>query len=303
MTTVKLSDGNEIKVPFSASDITNKQYYDFIECEKPVYKVTRVSDEAASYELALSEEDYSMHIIEAVSKICGDVSALPFKHGFDFDPNIEGITFGLQLTVRALYFQISGLINQLRPTLNINKNNTVEFDFKGEKYEINNAALVNSARVQADTLGIKAHDLTTGEFVEASMVCKALSAISDRATPNDKHFLDSNLCAILCRKRGEKLPSGVTEREVFISERVKIFEDLDMQTVCNISFFFESTMQVYLTAIVQSIYDNRETRRATAKASKRKQKQTQKQPKSTTATERKTTTKPQSVKVGLQKVV
>jgi len=258
MTTVKLKDGSEIKVPFSASDISNKQYYDFIECEKPVYKVTRVSDEAASYELALSEEDYSIHIINAVSKICGDVSALPFKHGFDFDPNVEGITFGLQLTVRALYFQISGLINQLRPTFDINKNNTVEFEFKGEKYEINNAALVNSARVQADTLGIKAHDLTTGEFVEASMVCKALAAISERATPNDKHFLDANLCAILCRKRGEKLPSGVTEREAFISERVKVFEDLDMQTVCNISFFFESTMQVYLTAIVQSIYDNRE---------------------------------------------
>jgi hypothetical protein len=73
---------------------------------------------------------------------------------------------------------------------------------------------------------------TLGEFATATELYKAYTSMLDGSC-----LALLNVIAVLCRKKGEQLPSLPDEQNDFIQERVEYFKDLDFNTAMNVGFF------------------------------------------------------------------
>jgi len=87
---------------------------------------------------------------------------------------------------------------------------------------------------------------TLGEFSEASQYSDLYGQLE-----NGAYEVLPSLAAILCRRKGEQLPEGDHQREKFIQERAKLFEEkMSMSQLLSIGFFLGGLKRQLMKDIV-----------------------------------------------------
>lgn len=90
---------------------------------------------------------------------------------------------------------------------------------------------------------------TLGEFCEASQYADLYGQLE-----NGAYEVLPSLAAILCRKKGEQIPEGDHEREKFIQERAKLFEEkMSMAQLFSVGFFLDKLKKQLIKDMDQSL--------------------------------------------------
>jgi hypothetical protein len=103
-----------------------------------------------------------------------------------------------------------------------------KFDYKGHTFYLPPAPVNLIDPTRTDYL----RGATLGEFATATELYKAYTSMLDGSC-----LALLNVIAVLCRKKGEKLPSLPDEQNDWIRERIEFFKGLDFQTAMNVGFF------------------------------------------------------------------
>ncbi len=86
--------------------------------------------------------------------------------------------------------------------------------------------------------------LLPGELIDVNSPENMLS-IQSKHGDVDGNFSFSRyvrLLAILCRQKGELLPTGESEKRMFIADRMKLFQAIDTRTALDVDFFLLGTL-------------------------------------------------------------
>lgn len=196
-----------MNIPISVSDIT---YERFIELKKV--------DQAFLQEPTIEK-------LMQVSK---------FWHGHDVTMgDIPEPTFmyniGDEVTHARTYYHVLNLINSYEPQL------TKTFQHKGKTWYVN---------------PVVSDKMTVNEYIISAECQRRLNEIieSDEKRDLEGQFEFSfNLkqFAALCRLKGENIPIDKNERDKWLNERMKVFEDIPMNVVLDVNAFFLSTISDY----------------------------------------------------------
>lgn len=213
-------DGDELSldIPFSVHEITFNDFCDFKTAEAKFLKGIEDKDgETATWAL-----------IEALNRLIeGPVNCLPLDvKGDDLQELIESeyrIGIGDELSVNRLYVHIITTINTFLP------------ESIPEVWELKSLGFGKSAfRV------LTKEPLTTGEALELlEFQRRAARALEE--TPHEVGNIDFTLglteLALLCRKKGEHLPSERPKLDRFLNERRKVFAAATMDEILTLRFF------------------------------------------------------------------
>jgi len=236
---VQTSKGN-INIPYSASEIAYKEYLPFSKGIEALIAKSEKKEDGFAY---IALEDSIEYTVKAVKEYYkNDPEALAVIDQLVFDSENSGLGFGQDVTIMAIYNQIFSLIMGFEPK------KTKRFSFKlgGSTYEVQNASVQNFSRYEFNKAVGLPFDFTGGEIGE---VLSLRSVMQEQATQLQGQDLlnliytgDIKQLAIVCRKRGEQLPSDFAARQEFINKRIQLFKDLDMATILTANFFLSTTI-------------------------------------------------------------
>ena len=213
-------DGEELslEIPFAVHEITFNEFCDFKTEEAKFFKALESKDgEGATWAL-----------IAAISQLVeGPVNCLPLDvKGDNLERLIESeyrIGIGDELSVNRLYVHLITTVNTFRP------------ESIPEEWSLKSLGFSKSAfRVLAK------EPLTTGEALEVLEFQRRASRALEE-TPHEVGNIDFTLglteLALLCRKKGEQLPSERPKLERFLNERRKVFAACTMDEILTLRFF------------------------------------------------------------------
>jgi hypothetical protein len=240
MLVFKLTNGEKefrYKIPENAHEITCGQVVDFqqkIETKKPEslkkYEALE-SDDRAGYLAELPEGEierkwtsFYMRELMFWCKIPADIIGhVPVKSD-------DGNDLGGLRAILSQAFIPSGV--DLKG----------QFKYKGDTYYLPPAPvnLIDPNRV--DYL----RGATLGEFATATELYKAYTSMLSGSC-----LALLNVIAVLCRKKGEQLPSLPDEQNEFIQKRVEHFKGLDFNTAMNVGFFLSCPQN---TSVKHSVF-------------------------------------------------
>jgi hypothetical protein len=226
--------GNDLSIviPLSVFDIRVSDYIDFRKC------VERFNDERSKQtkDFDIEEVDNFINekatIIEAVSYLCsGDIDRLPF----DLKGRQEGDAIYTQSTpfedfsILGLFYHIQNIADFYEVDERILNEKEYSFEYQNETYFLNG----NIAT------------MTTGTTLEVLEIERLQSDASKKEGDSEgvKEFTKLiRTCAILCRKKGERLPLKKKEREQLIEQRTEILQGITLNITNDISFFLFGTI-------------------------------------------------------------
>ena len=236
---VKTSKG-DLNIPYSASEIAYKDYLPFSKgIEALIAKGEKKEDGSIYVPLEVSIEATVNAVKEYYKR---DKEALVIIEQLPFESENGGLGFGQTVTILAIYQQIYSLILSFEPK------KTKRFSFKlgGSTYEVQNASVQNFSRYEFNKAIGLPFDFTGGEIGE---ILSLRSVIQEQAPQLEGQQLlnliytgDIKQLSIVCRKRGEQLPSDFAARQAFINSRMELFKDLDMATILTANFFLSNTI-------------------------------------------------------------
>lgn len=236
---IRTSNGiEELPIPEDVSEITFKQWneYQKVRDQVPewVTEFDKISDQGKAQELA-SEWD-STKMAEYIWNCCDLLAAIS---GYDFQ-QITGLPlhdFDEQSLsgMFNLYFYYRKLIFSYQPK------SIGQFAHRGELYRLASETIKTAGVVEMSP------NMTVIETVQALQFRQIIGGMT---TPKrDVHFqCEIGVVASLARrqiggtkKKDEGLPKNLAEWRIRMSNRMKLFEDLPLDTVLDIRFFLTST--------------------------------------------------------------
>jgi hypothetical protein len=168
-----------------------------------------------------------------------------------------GISDGDELKAfESLFFKVAELLGSFRG--NARTLEQCRFDIAGEQFHLPAFA----AGVML-SLPVQPKDLTVQEAIEAYEIARIAQARMSGGEDADGSALYTyylNLCAVLLRKEGERLPHSEVECERFIQERSAFFHNAPLSAgiALDVDFFLASMMRPYeLTGAAVGFFSNR----------------------------------------------
>lgn len=197
-------------------------------------------------ERALEDSEASAnHIIDLLAIVLdGDWDQIPFSVPGDNvqELMVAGFRYNLdtalteELSLMRLYVHLVNIINGYEEKA---VDPDFSLDWKGQTYYIDPLEAYKALSGMDFTAG---EAITVLEFQKKTL--EKIAAKGDRDC-NLSFNLGAREIAVLLRKKGEKLPFKSRERISFINARVKIFQDLPLDIVLNIRFFFLNILEKY----------------------------------------------------------
>lgn len=212
------------QIPERADEITCRQVIEFqqkIESKKPEtlgeYEKVKEQDARNEYIKGLEEGEVSRKwtsfYMRELMFWCG-IPADVIGHIPVTDPNGNDLA-GLRAILSSAFIPEAQEING-------------KFKYKGVEYFLPPAPVNLIDPTRTDYL----RGATLGEFATATELYRAYSSML-----NGSCLALLNVIAVLCRKKGEKLPSLPDEQNDWIQDRIEHFKDLDFNTAMNVGFF------------------------------------------------------------------
>lgn len=242
----------EIDVPYTGWDLTYSQFLDFQHAEQAMFGADSAEVEPSETYLAC---------VSAV--IDQDIGMIPFAVIGDEDlPSDYMLAVNDDLSIIRLYKHLITVIQQFvveDDDGNINiKGKEVDkgfaTEYKGETYYItpHRAELMYANR-----------PIRAGEWIEFLELDRQGSIAKQKGDPggNLEFAITLKQMAVLLRKAHEPFPANTVQREEFLLDRSKHFQDLPLATVLSVRDFFLRSMIAY--ARRQNIkFSSRESRKA-----------------------------------------
>ena len=226
----------EVDVPYTGYEITYCQFIDFREAEQVAFGEDAEVDPGSSR-------------IACVQSVCsGDIDVLPYSLPDDaYLPEDFMVGLNEDLSIMKLYKHLVTVIQ----TFKVEKDGKTklrgpEIDYtystiyKGDEYFITpeRAELMYARR-----------PYRAGEWIEAVELERLLEFKKNLDKGNDGGALEFRMTlmqmAVILRKKDEKLPLNVAERNKFMNERAVHFKDLPLHTVLSVRDFFLTSMKSY----------------------------------------------------------
>jgi hypothetical protein len=231
----------QISIPFHVSDIKFGDFCDFREKEAKYFELVKVDKESSAAIVLIGEAVKCL--------VQGDISELKFSDDMPFAP--ENYTIGLsdELTILRLYFHIVTVVNSYAP-IEVPKT----FEIEGEVFHLHYETILKSK-----------NELTTGEAIEvmefqSQAAQRKVGAVDEDANIN--FTLGLHEMAILLRKEGEKLPEQKREREIFLKERIVLFQDVPLNVILDVRFFFLNALGDFQKMQRLPIFGSRHSRKS-----------------------------------------
>lgn len=229
-------------IPYHCGQITYSKYLDFRK-EEDVYLLLNDDEQ---------EERIEEHLAAAIGHIVGDCSDIVFNHPEDDINGLIDVGFilpiGGKISTIRIYAHILSLLRWFHVDLEEGKNiidGSYFIDYKGDRYYVD-PDLLN--RHFGFDVG---RTYSTGEVIEIKSLERELKLLKASGRMDQDGSIEFTLTlkimAILLRKRGEKLSPNYKERELFLRQRATHFQDLPLDAVLGVRFFFIHILESYET--------------------------------------------------------
>ncbi|MEP7197257.1 MAG: hypothetical protein ABI851_12115 [Saprospiraceae bacterium] len=234
-----------IPIPERASEIKLLQYIDFNTYSSDLIEWLKENHE----QIESKKWQYIIKLIDCLKAFYGDLvdffeldsSYIDGISKEDLSDHIEIITGKKQDHVTAtdtliqIYNMIFNVIKDSKPELRVEKH----FFYKGQQYEI--------PAIWSDTLWNKTNfeSVSVKQAIEVLQVQSNYNDVIKDLAKDDKSIANFAFhkylseVSLLALKPDEKIPLAETEFKKFMSERIDLFQDIDLQTVLDIENWFE----------------------------------------------------------------
>lgn len=220
MITATLKDvaGNDlfiIELPTTPQELKLSAYIDFLKAQESVQNPVARAIMSIS---AITGVDYGEMLDAKVGNI------------YSSDTNLDGC-------LSPVFAHIYGVVGKVVPKLRTGDDCT--FEYKGEQYIIPyiQQIALSGVDIMPDISVIEAI-----EILETKRIAEQMEKEDTTGSVMFSGYLRT--MAVISRKEGELLPIDEAEKERFLSERMKHFQDIDCQTAFDVAFFLTSTLQV-----------------------------------------------------------
>jgi hypothetical protein len=229
-----INQSKAIDIPLSVFDIKVSDYIDYQKCLERYEAQREAESESESESSAdLKEKIYNSEatIIECVSYLCkGDL-----LHDIPFSTNENENTIYTQNTTFEQLSQ-SGLFEHLQNIIagyEIDERAYIEgrysFEYKGVVFCIENITKTGNVLETLELQRLTDDKMKQGDATGTYAFSKLI-----------------RMCAVLCRKKGERLPFNIAERARFIEERANLFQDITLNVTTDLDFFLRANIIKYL---------------------------------------------------------
>jgi hypothetical protein len=185
------------------------------------------------------------HMVNCVNALIGqDVSDTPIE-GFLFSEK-EGIEQSAEASIFTVFNLAAVCMSKYKETIYAGD---YWFSYKGERY------FIPSAYVNEMTKETRYADVTSAQAIEALEAWRLFETVQKSDTDGG-YLFKTILNIIACMARTDdapEFPSGQTEIDRYLSDRIQFFKDVDMQAGLDVYNFFFGTSNPYRpTAITPS---------------------------------------------------
>lgn len=227
--------------PFKC-DFPISKYFEYKAYEQEYFKFT-VDEEQAdsgkameglatalSYVTGVTKDEYLEHfpfyVDEKDNELVGDYS----------------IDFGEELSILRVYAHIRTIVHRYKPRLKIGSKD-FSFTHKGETYYWDRPLWKDSMRPFPNLPAGVA--ILVQDFRDLYNEKKKLIQYGGENANHDFNLGQTEI-ALLCRKKGEKLPMHDGERSKWIDKRSNEFSDIPLSTLLDLRFFLINTLEDWL---------------------------------------------------------
>jgi hypothetical protein len=241
----------ELEFPITIEEIKFKQFVEFRAAEDLFFKSNLEDEEGNPIEtepLQRSIDGIDRMLVTLKALCIGDLKQLPLTVPNE-DIN-ELYKSGFCYTLNNLWSEELTLIRLYVHCVNIIRNYKTEDVFEeGKDYVLNwkdNKYVINQDDSAKHLLGLS---FTAGEAITTLEFQKKTHQVSKKhGDPEGNLAFNLGLqeIAVLLRKPGEKLPIQRRKRIKFIDKRAKIFEDIPLDIIMDVRFFFLRTLTRFI---------------------------------------------------------
>lgn len=222
----------------------------FIDYEKAYSALTdwRTENENENFASFAYRAGELKHVVACINALIGqDISDTPIE-GFKFTEK-EGevkVSDDVEASLFTVFNLAAVCMSKYKETI---YTGDYWFNYKGEKY------FIPAAYVNEMTKEVRYADVTAAQAIEALEAWRLFETVQKSDTDGG-YWFKTILNIIACMARTEEapeFPSGQTEIDRYLSDRIQYFKDIDMQAGLDVYNFFFGTSNPYRpTAIMPS---------------------------------------------------
>jgi len=224
MITYRLDNGKTCELPTVASELRFRQFIDMKAVEQAYFADQTFGYRALPMILEPIIGAEALNELEMYEPASGETPR-PIQPEF--------LTIDMEFDTLSVYNHIYAVIESYRPE---SADNVIEY--AGERY------LLDSTDILKGTGKVK-----VGAAIVAMELGKHFQKLIDIKGDMEGNFafsLGLLEIAVLARREGEVLPINVSERDKWLEERGRLFEDLPLSEVLKVRFFFRRTLRGYI---------------------------------------------------------
>jgi len=215
--TLKDVAGNDlftVELPTTPRELKLSAYIDFVKVQESVINPVARAIMSIS---AITGVDYG----EMLEAKVGDI--------YSASTNLDGC-------LSPIFAHIYNVVGKVSPVLRTESDCT--FEYKGQQYIIPyiQQIALSGVDIMPDISVIEAI-----EILETKRIAEQLEKEDLTGSVLFSGYLRT--MAVIARKEGELLPIEEAEKEKFLSERMKHFQDIDCQTAFDVAFFLTSSLR------------------------------------------------------------